>query len=382
MDQQALFEQIVASLHDAMLDDSLWVPTSALIDEALGSKGNHLAFSLPSEGDIALLFMRFCYRGEHRTDRELEYLRVYYPVDEHLPRLRQLPDSQIVHVIDTFSEEGLEKSPTYNEMMPRFEFQNGVNVRLDGPSGSRIIWGAADPVDSNAWSSDQTSLIARLLPHIRQFVRVRHALTEAGALATTLGALLENTRTGVIQVDRHGRVVAANDRARAILRKGNVIRDTDRALRAASPEHDHELQRLLGRALPPFGAQGESGSMVVRAPDAPPAIVVHVMPVSHRESNFRAMRAAAIVLAVEPKAHAHIDRHVLQAILGLTPTECEVAARSAEGHSVREIAEALGRGEHTVRWHVKQSHKKLRVSRQSDLIRIVQAVGGTLPPER
>ena len=142
MGQQALFEQIVASLHDAMLDDSLWVPTSALIDEALGSKGNHLVFSLPSEGNVALLFMRFCYRGEHRTDREHEYLRVYYPVDEHLPRLRQLPDSQIVHVIDTFSEEGLEKSPTYNEMMPRFEFQNGVNVRLDGPSASRIIWGS------------------------------------------------------------------------------------------------------------------------------------------------------------------------------------------------------------------------------------------------
>ena len=122
--------------------------------------------------------------------------------------------------------------------------------------------------------------------------------------------------------------------------------------------------------------------MVVRAPDVPPAIVVHVMPVRHRESNFRTMRAAAIVLAVEPKAHVQIDRHMLQAILGLTPTESDVAARSAEGHSVREIAEALGRAELTVRWHIKQSHRKLRVSHQSDLIRIVQAVGGTLPPER
>ena len=42
MDKQILFEQIVASLHEATLDETLWLPTSALIDEALGSKGNHL----------------------------------------------------------------------------------------------------------------------------------------------------------------------------------------------------------------------------------------------------------------------------------------------------------------------------------------------------
>ena len=391
MDQQRLFEQIVASLHEAMLDDALWVPTSVLIDEALESHGNHLSFilppeppvfSLPSEDHVPVLFMRFCYRGEHRTDLEDEYLRVYHPVDDHLPRLRQLPDSKIAHVIDTFSEEGLRKSRIYHEMMPRFQFQNGVNVRMDGPSGSRIIWGAADPVDSSAWSSRKTDLIARLLPHIRQFVRVRLALVEAGALATTLGALLENTRTGVIQLDRQAKVVAANDRAQAMLRKGDVLQDTDGALCATSTEDDRELQRLLGRALWQFGTQGASGSMVVRALGAPATMVVHVTPVSHRERDAWTMRAAALVLAVEPESPARIDRRVLQVTLGLTPAESDVAARLAEGHSVSEIADALGRTAHTVRWHVKQCYRKVGVSRQFDLIRVVQAVGRTLPPDR
>ena len=382
MENDTLFERIVASLHEAMLDDSLWIRSSALIDRALGSKGNHLVFSLPSEDEVAFLFIRFCYRGEHRTDREDEYFRVYYPVDEHLPRLRQLPDGKIAHVIDTFSEEGLEKSPTYNEMMPRFEFQNGLNVRLDGPSGTRIIWGAADPVGSNAWSSDRIDLVARLLPHIRQFVRVRYALAEAEALTTTVGALLENSRIGVFQVDRQRRVVAANDQAQAMLRFGDELRDPDGELRAVSPEHDRELQRLLARALPPYRAQGESGTMVVRAPHAPPKMVLHIVPLSRQENDFRTMRAAALVLAVEPRRSAIIDRLVLQATLGLTPAESEVAARLAEGRSVSGIAAALRRGEHTVRWHVKQSHRKIGVSRQSDLIRVVQAVGWTLPPDR
>ena len=39
MSEQSAFERIVASLHDAMLDDSHWPATSALIDEACGVDG-------------------------------------------------------------------------------------------------------------------------------------------------------------------------------------------------------------------------------------------------------------------------------------------------------------------------------------------------------
>ena len=42
MSQQDAFERVLASLHEAMLDDSLWNRTSALIDEACRSMGNKL----------------------------------------------------------------------------------------------------------------------------------------------------------------------------------------------------------------------------------------------------------------------------------------------------------------------------------------------------
>ena len=42
MGEQDAFERIVASLHDAMLDDSRWPATSALIDEACDLTGNDL----------------------------------------------------------------------------------------------------------------------------------------------------------------------------------------------------------------------------------------------------------------------------------------------------------------------------------------------------
>jgi len=111
-------------------------------------------------------------------------------------------------------------------------------------------------------------------------------------------------------------------------------------------------------------------------------MALHVTPVQSPPAEFRTSQVAALVLAVDPRRHARIDRRVLTESLGLTPAESEVAALLAEGLSVSDIVKRRGPSEYTVRWHVKQSLRKLGVSRQMDLVRIVEACGGVLRPGR
>ena len=377
MSQDDLFEQILASLHEAMLDDSHWRKTSALIDEACRSKGNHLAFSTRTpDDDVQVFFTRFCYRGEHRTDLEREYLRAFLAVDDHLPALRKLPDGKIVHVTETIPGRALEKSLAYNEMMPRYEFQDGLNVRLDGPRGSNIVFGIADPVDRRGWSSARIAMVERLLPHVRQFARVRHALVESQALATSLTGLLECTGAGVIQLDARGKILDVNDRARAFLRSGALGYSRGGPLRAPLPHENVQLQRLLRQALPPAGAQGQSGSMAITSPAGRPYPALHVIPVRHPGTGMRAWKVAALVLIADPKRIPPFDRELVQAAFGLTAAETEVAVMLAEGNSVREIGAATGRRESSIRAHVKRILGKLSLSRQSQVVRLVLSFSG------
>ena len=378
MSQKDPFERIVASLHEAMLDEANWLGTSALIDEALGAKGNLLVVGDDSSRRQGALFARFCYRGEHHNEWEREYYCLYYPVDEHLPRLRSLPDSRIVHVTDVFSERELKTSPVFNEAMARTHNQNSLKVRMDGPENSRIFWTIADPIDSGGWSSAQTDLIERLLPHVRQFVRVRHALVESGALGRSLTELLGNTRAGVIQLDRHGRIAAANDRAGEILRQEGGLSDQNGFLSVSSPKENTELQGILARALPPFGVQGTSGSMVLTGAGGAPPTVVHVTPVDGSEADFRTWRIAALVLITDPNTRVPIESETLEEALGLTPAEAVVAAMLAEGRTAVEIAKTTGRGESTVRWHIKRIFEKLGFTRQMELVLLVLSIT-TLP---
>ena len=107
-----------------------------------------------------------------------------------------------------------------------------------------------DPVDGDGWSLAQLDSIRRLLPHIRHTVRVQQTLAGAGALGATLGALLDTTGLGIVQLDAGGRIVAANDRARDMLRIGDALFDRGGFLFARAPQDNDDLQALLSHALP------------------------------------------------------------------------------------------------------------------------------------
>ena len=101
--------------------------------------------------------------------------------------------------------------------------QDSLNVRLSGLDGSHIAWCLNDPADSDGWGSSRITTVTGLLPHIRQFICVRQALVRAQAGDTTVTALLENPRIGILHLDRRGRILAVNDRGRSLLRYGEAV---------------------------------------------------------------------------------------------------------------------------------------------------------------
>ncbi len=371
MSDQDTFERILASLYDAMLNDAHWPATSALIDEACGLQGNALGVGEGPKDDVQIISAGLYYRGERHEDLEREYLDIYHPIDESVPRFRQLPDSRVVRTVDLYTEQELKTSPTYNELLSRASGQDGLNVRLAEPDGSHIAWVSADPVAPDGWGFPQLMLLKGLLPHIRQFVRIRQALAGAGALDASVTELFDNPRIGVIHLDRRGQIVAANDRARTILRYGDVLSDRGGVLRARLPADHNRLERLVAAALPTSSAVAVSGSMLLRRTTMLPPFVVHIKPAVAPQMDFGARRVAALVLLVEPGRQARIDPSLVAETLGLTPAESHIAVWLAEGKTVREIAVETGRQESSIHWHLRQIYHKQGLFRQADLVRLV-----------
>ena len=380
MSERDTFDRILALLHEAALDDTRWPAASALIDDAVGAKGNVLVVSAGGEEEpFQLFYAGFLYHGQRHREFEREYFEDFHHRDERIPRYRRQPDSKLVHCRDLYTDEELKHSAAYNDALARGHTQNSINVLLHGPGGSRIGWVINDPIDGDNWSSAQLESIRRLLPHVRQYVNVRQAVAASGSLGRSLDELLLSTGSGVVQLDWRGQISAANARARALLQAADGLYDTGGRLLARWPEDDARLQRVLARALPPSPAQGVSGSTTVRRSKGAGPLVVHVHPVARRNTDFQPWPVRAVVWILDPGAGGRIDPDLVSVALGLSPAQSRVAAMLAEGKTVAEIASATGRKVTTIRAHVRRIFAKHGLNRQAQLVRLVLSAVG--PPQ-
>ena len=85
MNNPDAFARILASLYDAMLDETRWPATSALIDEACGLTGNGPMVAEGPKDDVRAVFVGLYSRGQRRQDLEREYLENYHPINEAIP---------------------------------------------------------------------------------------------------------------------------------------------------------------------------------------------------------------------------------------------------------------------------------------------------------
>ncbi|MYE04884.1 MAG: hypothetical protein F4Y00_07940 [Bacteroidetes bacterium SB0662_bin_6] len=371
------FTVALSALHAAALDDGKWHEASRAIDQLCGAKGNGIAFGYTgSREEERILFADLSFHGAPNAELFWEYMNDYYRLDERIPRLLRLGDSQIVHTPELYSKMEKKNSIVFNGLFIRAHFRNGLSVRMDGPKGSNIVWNLGNPLKNDSWSSAQVASVRELLPHLRQCIATRKMLVDAGALGNSLQAMLENMRCGIVQLDWRGRIMAANDTALRVFKQGNTLVDSGGVLGAVSRTDDVSLQRMLARALPRFGKQATSGSMKVTGCDKMRESLVQVTPLSGMSPDIRPWSIAALVFISEDEPGAGIDPMELGAAFGLTRTESLVTVLLAQGRTASSIAKQWNRSERTIRWHISQIFSKLGISRQAELVRRVFLLSG------
>ena len=371
MTQEDKFSRILENIYKAALADGGWVSVAGLMNDMIGTSGHSLTYlDLGPKGESEIWLSQFFIGRERREDLKQLYFCDYFRRDEAIPRLRGLRDGELVHKSDLYTDKEKRRSPAY-AFRVLHQTQNGLFMRIDGLDGTSIVWSCANSTEREGWGHDQIKIIKGLAPHIRQFARVRRAMATAKALGASLAELLDNKRLGLIQLDSRGRILEANDRARAVLLKRDGLRDDDGVLVALHQGENEELQRLLALACTPIGDQGSGGSMKITRREVPAPLVLEIHPVEAMEADHWLRQVGALVLVVDPAARTRVDPDLVASALGLTPAESRVAVAIAAGQTIAGIAHGLGCAESTVRTHVKRIYRKQGIGKQTELVRRV-----------
>ena len=369
------FGRVVEHLYEAALGDATWASAAGAANDLIRTTGQSITHvDVGPGGEPELQWSRFFVAAECRDDLRQLYYRDYYWRDEAIPRLAGLDDGELVWKSDLYTEREMKTSAAYNEFRVANNTQNGLFTAMHSLDGSAIIWSYGNSTEREGWGHGQIRLIRLLAPHLRQAARVRRAMADARALGASRAELLENGRLGLIQLDRRGRIMEANDRAKGILVEQDGLRDGGGVLTSGHSGENEELQRLLAQALPRRGVHGVGGSMRITRRKVRTPLVLEIHPVRSMGVDCRAGQVGALVLVVDPARRLRVDPGLVGKLLGLTPTESRMAVASAAGQTVPGIADSMGCAESTVKTHLKRVYRKLGIRKQTELVQRIMSL--------
>jgi DNA-binding CsgD family transcriptional regulator/PAS domain-containing protein len=222
--------------------------------------------------------------------------------------------------------------------------------------------------------------IQLLAPHLRRAVLIGKTLDLRAAQTSTFVEVLDGISAGVFLVDADGRILHANTAASAILATGDYLRSAGGRL---SGNDDHSTQALRTVFLAAGGGDGALGVAGIALPlvaSSGQRHVAHVLPLtSGARLVAGSAKGAAAALFVHPATLATPSPpEIIARTYKLTPTELRVLLAIVEVGGAPAVAEALGVGEATVKFHLRGLFEKTGAHRQADLVKLVAGYSSPL----
>jgi DNA-binding CsgD family transcriptional regulator len=354
-------------LERAALDPAAWGDACDTLAGLVGGVGAILAPTEPGVSAVALPHSASLAESHRRYVEEGWHNRNPRIVDGFPKALHQghVTDQDII------APEAMRRHPYYAELLAPFglEWFAAVTFAVHGKLWVASVQGAAG---RGPFLSGEVETLLRFREHLGLAAKRTAALGRERI--ESLEAAFADSARGLLALDAQGRISWLNAAAEAILREAELA--PRGRLRSQDPFHDRRLSDLIEGSLRFRWASGVKLAAPVRIrTTAGRKFSVDAVPMPR---DFQALVSGATVLVtiheVEPTPRRTVE--TLRSRFGLTAREAALADQLRSGATLAEAAAALRMSLGTARTHLKAIFAKTGVSRQAQLVALLNGSSG------
>lgn len=264
------------------------------------------------------------------------------------------------------------------------EFYNDFSLPLGGAystyawcplnAGSVVALAFHRESSFGPFTSSEFEFLDRFTPHVCRALRLSQRLVEAERGMECSREALAQLAVAVFEVDAKCRLVWANRSGRRLLAEGDGLTTVRGQLRALQSDASTALHEVVGRQRSESFLPGRPATTlpIPRGIGRPP-LHVEVLPLpTPCDRSDDGHSTTAIVFASAPDATVADVGAWLRSAFELTRTETKVCLGIVDGASVAAIADRLEISQGTARNHLKACFRKLGVSSQPQLVRLLR----------
>ncbi|WP_107991747.1 helix-turn-helix transcriptional regulator [Breoghania corrubedonensis] len=362
-------DRVVTGFYEAAIEPDLWRPAVNRLAELIGAHSTHvMAFDMAA-GTETIGFLEGiepeAYQG---------YLDDFLPHDLRVPRLLAAPVGKLLRNQDIWTHDERLSSVIYNEFQkPNRLFEiTGAQLGMEG----HLSWFGVGRRHEDPFDADEVAIVRRVIPNIRQALRIALAFHHEQLRTRTLADLWSRSGRGVVVLSPGGGVVHRNEAAEAMSRAGLFRLVAGRlvfATAALNAGLASALEALCAPAPQIPDATGFMGdhSAILTLPDGEQTGVRFLPVLKGAGVGGSVLVVVFVPLAREP-SFAESEIAQFAGLFSLSASEQAVVAAVIEGTELAEHAARRGIALDTARKHLKSVLFKTGCRSQKMLVRLVE----------
>lgn len=366
------FSAAIGGLYAAAADAGRWGDALAELEQVTGSAGAVVHLIPKSDSRSFETLLGNSAEGLFLADHVQEWTENYAPICPRIAGAARFPGARFLvdHMLLTEAE--MDADPVY-DWYGQYGLRYFVGCALFQTPEIQVVWSLQRTRCQGHAQGDDIRLFELLTPHLSRALQLAEQLGSLRSGERFGSAMLEALPQAVFALDRSGLVLFANGAGRCLLARDDGLSIAGGRLRAALSSEQSRLDAMLCTALVPLGASTSGWTRVSRSSGGPP-LAVFVAPLNVDDDQLTAVGAKALVVVHDTANHHCAGVEMLTSIYGLTETEARLASALSGGHSIQSAANLLHMRPATARSHLKAVFRKMGVSRQQDLVRVLTSL--------
>lgn len=368
-------DDLIAGIYDAALSPDSWQGCYDGMRTLIGADSMLATLQDTGNGQASLLASNLDIRFLE------EYAQGWWAKDVWALGVIGRPRGQAYIISDFVPDSELLNSEIYNDLVRKYvDCRHCLGAIVDVGEG-RGVMGLHRPSGAPDFTSADRRLFQRLVPHIRQSLRLgrRFADSENGRASAMLA--LDALAFGIVVVDAACRPLLMNDAAKACFAPGRGMLggSARQPIRAASSPQTHALHRLVHLATRPI--QPAPGAMLIERSASATPLMLLVSPLIGRLATLFGIARPAALIVIRGNDETAPAAQGLRQMFGLTAAETQLATILAQGGRLEDIAETRAVGIATLRSQLGAILRKTGTDRQAALVRLLTQLSVHKQPE-
>lgn len=363
---------LLALLYKGAMEDPPWEPLLRFLQARFNATAAVLSFAM-SRGErpcsTSYLTILAPQSGVCLDSYTKAYTEEFFELD---PLYRHdFSPGDVVIFEDLIPADEFRGSRFYREFLLPYDAIHGLKMCIEEPDGLRASFMLSRNAEAGNFTTEDKLYFTKLMPHFELALQIhskllRHQI-EIGLYSDVMNQLL----IGVLILDGHGKPIKMNRTMERFLGSTLPIAIMNGQLHFKDQSEHMRVHAAIQRITM---ANGSRNRMAVEAFNLGTYgkevnLLIKSIPIFNKYSNRR--EPHVVIYFRDPRNSPATNEQLLVEIFSLTPAESRIAISLASGLSISDTAASLGLHESTVRTQTKRIFSKTGVSRQGELILLV-----------